>query len=172
VQQLVFRLIFWGAAGSLEPDLGFVDMRVAVAPPLARRVAARGERHEVARRRWRREVLVHVAVGRNGHGRAALGADAEDVVRAGHILRGGGEVQPLAIARPGVELLAAIVEGDALERARRELQHVDIAAAGAVGNKRQARAIGRVERPRFHRRMRHQQMRFPTPEGRGPDISA
>src|ERR1035437_6722061 len=127
-------------------------MAVAVTPPLRIAHTPRGERD------------------RRAAGRVASGVDGIDVVLAGDFVRAGGEVDPLAVAAPGVELFHPIVEGEALQFIRGEGKDIDVAAAGAGGDERELRAVGRIERTRLLGWMCDEDVRFAA-GGRGdPDI--
>ena len=135
-------------------------MAVAVPPPLRIAVAARREGHGSAIRRGRGLKLVGEAVGAHRHRRSALHAHAIQIVLAADVLRSVREVDPAVVARPGVELVQAVVERQSLEFAGRQREDVDVATAGPRGNEGQLRPIGRVEGPRFLRGVGNQQMRF------------
>ena len=128
-----------------DPDFGLVQMRVALAPPLARAVAARAERDRLPVGRRRGGELVREAIGGHRHRHAAGGADAIDVV-AGDLARARRVVDPLSVARPAIQQLVAVVERQPAQVAGRERQQVDVAAARAVGDERQRPAVGRVAR--------------------------
>src|SRR5437763_12853337 len=94
-----------------QPELRLVHVAAAVPPPLSRGAAVADEGERLAVRRRRGVVLVDHALVGDHHWRAAGGGDAVDVVGgvAGAAVRG--EVDPLAVARPGVELIARVVAG-------------------------------------------------------------
>ena len=51
-------------------------------------------------------------------------------------------------------------------------QHVDVAVAGARGCEREPLAVGGKHRPRFSRRMRHEEPRVAPARGHLPDVAA
>ena len=155
-----------------EPQLGLVEVRVALAPPLAGAVAAGRERHALAVGRRRGEELAGVAVGADGHRRAAVAPHAIEVVHPRDVAAGRREVQPLAVARPPVQPLQPIVERHLFEGAGRKREDVDVAAAGAIRNERQPLAVRRIERPRLGRLVRDEQARIAAGGRHGPDVAA
>ena len=64
-------------------------------------------------RRGRGLEFIGEAIGAHRHGRAALRAHAVQVVLAAYVVGAVGKINPAAIARPGVELVQAVVEGQA-----------------------------------------------------------
>ena len=148
-------------------------MAVPLAPPLRSGVGARGDRDRVARRRRRREVLGRVAIGRDRHRRAAVGADAVDVEHAGDLvaarLRSSTDLPSADHPR---HQLVRIVERQPRELAAGEREDVDVAVAGARRGEREPLAVGREQRPRFGRRMRHEQPRVAAARRHFPDVAA
>src|SRR5262245_20196068 len=106
-------------------------MAAGPSPPLLRSIAARDELEAAAVGRSRTAYLVDIPGPADGHRHPARARHAEDVVHAPNVVAEGAEVDPARIARPAIQLLEAIVPGDAPQRAGRERQNVDVAAAGA-----------------------------------------
>ncbi len=104
--------------------------------------------------------FVGETVGADGHGRSAFGADAIDVVLAADVVRSGGEINPLAIAGPRVELFHSVVEGETFQLVCGKREDINVAAAGARRHEGQFRAVGRIERTRLLGRMCDQNMGF------------
>src|SRR6185369_609084 len=76
-------------AGAVDqPDLRFVDVTVAVAPPLSGADAARGDGRARAVGRRRGEEFIDVTFACDLHRRAAARCDAIDVVHAGDVAAG------------------------------------------------------------------------------------
>ncbi len=161
-----------GGSGSVvaHPDLGFIQMAVPVAPPLRIAHTPRRERHRVAVRRRGRLKLVGEAIGTDGHRSASLGAHPVEVVLAPDVVGAVREVEPLAVARPGVELIQAVIESDALQISRGQREHIDIAVSRARGDEGQSLPVRRVQRPGLVGGMRDQQVRFASLGGRHPDV--
>ena len=147
-------------------------MTVAVAPPLRAGVGARGDRQHVAGRRGHGEVFGGVAVRRHRHRRAALGVHAVDIEHARELVAVRREVQPLRIRRPAGHELGRVVEGQAREITGRQPEQVDVAAAGARRGEGEALAVGRIQRPRLGRRVRHEQAGVAAARGHFPDVAA
>ena len=61
------------------------------------------------------------------------------IVLAADVVRAVREIDPSAVARPGIQLIQPIVEGQALQFAGGQRQDVDVAAAGARGDEGQLR---------------------------------
>ena len=155
-----------------EPDFALVDVAVAMPPPLAERQAARRDRNRRPVGRRCGPVLRRIPIRCHRHRCAALGTHAKDVAHAGDVARRGGEVEPLSVVRPAVELVVRIVERDALQLTRGERQHVDVAVAGAGRHEREPRAIGRPFRPALVGRMRHEKSRVAASKRHRPDVAA
>ena len=156
-----------------QPDLRLVEMAVPVAPPLPRRVAARRHRQRSAVGRRRGEELVGVAIAADGRRRAAGGRDAVHVVHAAReIVRAREEVQVFPVARPAVELIRSVVVRHAPDVARRERQHVDVAAARARRHERQLRLVGRIDGMRLVRGVRDEEPRLAACGRHRPDVAA
>ena len=147
-------------------------MAVPFAPPLRSGVGARGDRHRLAARRRRGEVLRRVAIGGDRHRRAAVRAHAVDVEHARDLVAVGLEEHRLAVRRPSGHQLVRIVERQPRDVTGRERQHVDVAVAGAGRGEREPFAVGREQRARLGRRMRHEQPRVAAAGGHLPDVAA
>ena len=159
-------------AVALDPDLALVEMARALAPPLGRSDAPRREGEGRSVRRRGRKKLAGVAVGRDRHGRAAFRRNAVDVVHAGDVPAVRREVDPLAVGRPGIELLVGVVVGQALQLSRVERQDVNVAVARAVRGKGEPFAVGGEERARLGRRVRDEEVRRAAGRGRRPDVAS
>ena len=142
-----------------------------VTPPLRVADASRGERHGRSVGSGRCLKFVRETVGADRHRRASVGTDAIDVVLAAHVVRAGGKVNPLAVARPGVELLGSVVERQALQFIGRQREDVNVASAGPCGHERQLRAVRRIERSRLFGRMRDQYVCFTPARGSHPNVA-
>src|SRR3954468_9369116 len=114
-------------------------------PPLAERNASRRARDGGAVRTRCSPVLRGVTIGGDLHGRAAIAVHAPDVAHARDIAAGGRQVDPLAIARPVVEGVVDVVEGDALQLTGGERQYIDVAVAGAGRHEGESGPIRRPE---------------------------
>ena len=157
-----------------QPDLRFVEMAVAVPPPLAGRVAARRHREHLAVGRGRGEELVRVAVAADRHRRAAR-RPARDRRRScrprdrARSRRSTGHLpsrdQPSSCSIPSSNVIAPHV-------ARREGQHVDIAAAGARRDERELRLVRRVHRSRVVGGVGDEQARVAAGSRHRPDVAA
>jgi hypothetical protein len=147
-------------------------MAVPVPPPLLVPIASRREGHGSAIGRWGGLELVSEAVGAHGHGSATFDADTEEVVLTANVVRATRKVDPAAVSRPGIQLLGAIVEGQAFEIARSEREHVDVAVAGSGRNECEARAIGRIEWARFIGGVRDQEVGLAALRGCHPNVAA
>ena len=156
----------------LEPELGLVDVGVAVAPPLGAADAFGDEGEVLAVGRGSAFELVEVALATDFERGAAGGADAEDVALAGDVVDGGGEVEPFAVGGPGVERFGGVGVGEAGELAGGEGEDVDVAHAGAGGDEGEAGAIGGVEGPRLGGGMGDEEVGFAAGGGYGPDVAA
>ena len=106
-------------------------MAVTFAPPLTRGDTARGKRECLPVRRRRAEKLVRVTIGADRHRRAAVHTDAIEIVETTDVAAGGREIDPTAVARPAIELIEAVVEGETFKIAGCERQQIDVAVAGA-----------------------------------------
>ena len=114
--------------------------------------------------RRRREELVRVAIAADRHRRAAVSRHAIDVVHAARqVVAVRKEVQPLAIARPPVELIQPVVVGHALDVAGGEREDVDVAAAGPRRDERELRLVGREDRMGIVGRVRDRGAWLPRP---------
>ena len=155
-----------------DPQLRLVDVAAGLAPPLIRSDAARAERQPVAVGRRRRAKFVDVPIGRDGRRRAALAGHAEDVVHARDVVARRAEVDPPRIARPAVQLLQPVVPRHSAERAGRERDDVDVAAAGPRGDERELASVGREERAPVVGRIGREQARVAAAGRDGPDVAA
>ena len=147
-------------------------MAVPVTPPLLIANAARGERDRRSVRRWRSLKFVGKPIGAHGHRRPAFRTHTVNIILAAHVVRSGGEINPLAVARPRVELLHSVIERQSLQLARNQREDVDVASARARGYEGELRAIGRIKRSRLFGRMRHENMRFAPGRGSDPNVAA
>jgi hypothetical protein len=156
----------------LEPELGLVDVGFAVAPPLAARDALGHQCDRLAVGRRRGLELVEIALVGNFQRSATARTDTEDIALVGDVVGRGGEVEPLAIARPGVERDGRVGVRDALERAGGEGEDVDVVGAGAGGLEGEVLAVGGVERARLVGGAGDEKMGLAAGGGRGPDVAA
>ena len=124
----------------MQPNLTLIDMAVAFAPPLAAAETVAGEGDRAAIMRRGSLIFVRVKVAANSHRRAAVAADAKNV-RA-HLEATRGEINPTAVSRPGVESIWGVVKGQPFQIARVEREQIDIAVAGARGDKGKLASIG------------------------------
>jgi hypothetical protein len=65
------------------------------------------------------------------HWRAALDLDPIDIVHSAEVKGTRGEVDPLAVGRPGVKLIIVIIKSQPFEIARLDPQNVNVTVAGA-----------------------------------------
>ena len=133
-------------------------MTVAVAPPLRPGVGARGDRQHVARRSGRRRSIrwcsgppppASACRPRRSRGRRRTRPRARGCSTRSTATSQSGD-QPVTSS-------ARIVEGQPREIAGRQREQVDVAAAGARRGEGEALAVGRIQRPRLGRRVRHEQ---------------
>ena len=116
---------------------------MAVPPPLSGCASPRGDRERASVGRGSREELVGIPIAADRHGRAAVRRNPIDIIHiAGKLVRIREEVQPLAIARPAVELIESVVVGHAPDVAGRKRQDVDVAAASARRHERKPGLVG------------------------------
>ena len=155
-----------------DPEFRFVEMRMALPPPLTGAVAARGKRQPLSVRRWRREEFAGVTVGADRHRRAPLDTDTVDVVHPRDVATRRRKVDPAAVTRPPIESIEAIVERQLPKRPGREGQQVDVAATCAIRDEGQASAVGRVDGSLLVRLMRDQQACFAATRRHGPNVTA
>ena len=155
-----------------KPNLGLVDVGVAVPPPLApRHVATCADGDDALIRSRSREELGLVLVRGDGERRPTRGSDSVDVAHARDVLVRRREVDPLRVARPSIELLRARGVGEARDTSVAQVYHVDVEASVPVGVEGDARCVRGVERPRFIARVRHQKSRRTALRGHRPDVS-
>ncbi len=151
-----------GGGEGFEPDLGLVDVGVTVAPPL-RGADAFGDEGDLGAVGGGGGLeFVEVAVAGDFEGGATGRADSVDVSQAGDVGGGRGEVEPLTVAGPGVEVVGCVGVGDALGLAGGEGEDVGVAEAGAGGDEGEASAVGGVEGARLGGGVGDEQVGFAT----------
>ncbi len=155
-----------------QPDFGFIEMAVAVPPPLGGTDAFGDEGELPAIGRRRAAKLVVIAISRHFERRTAIDAYAKDVVCASDVIAVGSEVEPFAIPRPCIKELGRIAVGEPGELTGGERQDVDISVSGSGGGEGKLGAIGRIKGARFGGGMRDEETRFPAFCGDGPNITA
>src|SRR5207248_2452275 len=88
-------------------------------------------------------------------------------------VRGGRRVvDPFAVGREAVQLLAPVVEGQPSDVTGVEVEQVEVAVAGARRDEGQVLAVRRVERAGLARGVRDEQPRLAAGGGDGPDVAA
>ena len=160
------------AVHGLEPHLGLVDVRMAVAPPLLAGDAPGHQGQGPAVRGRRGLELIEIALGADLQRRAAGGANAEDVPLALDVVPRRGEVDPRSVRRPAVQDLARVGPGQPGDLSRGQGQDIDAVRPIAGGLEGEPRPVGRVQGPRLRGGMGHQQMGHSPRRRDGPDVAA
>jgi hypothetical protein len=155
-----------------QPQLGFVDVRVAVAPPLTVAQALGHQSHRLAVGRRRALEFGQVALAADLQRRAAGRRDAEDVALPRDVVGARGEIDPLTVTRPAVQGLARLRIGQALQFARGERQHIEVGVAAARGDEGQPAPVWRIGGPRLCGGIGDQQPGLTALGGNRPDVAA
>ena len=148
-------------------------MTVPIPPPLPVDDSLCRECDGVRRDRVRgSEVLRDVAITAVHHWSASVGAHSLNIRATAYVSGAAFEVNVFAVRRPRIDSLHNFMPGESREIASRDLEDVNVSVSASGRREREAFPVGRVHRPRFRSRMRHEQSCYSAGCGDRPYVSS
>src|SRR5581483_7668487 len=122
-------------------------------PPPLPRIAFRDECQQHSIRRRSAAILTEKTVPSYFYRSATVNAHAEDIVGPSYVISIRAEIEPLAVARPGIQGLGSVTKSEAFQLPGCESKNIDVAVACARRRKGKLTAVRRIEGTRFGRWM-------------------